>query len=714
MSAASATDAAKPQGSQTMKTNRLVAFALLAIVSCAQAQQASPPANLRTGDEGMWTLNNLPLRDLKERFNFTPTPQWIRHVQLASVRFNDGGSGSFVSPDGLVITNHHVALGQLQKVSSAERNYVRDGFFARKQSQEMRCPDLELNVLVSMEDVTQRVLAAVDPKASDEQRNKQRKAEIARITKESTDQTKLRSDVVELYQGGEYWLYRYKKYTDVRLVMAPELEAAFFGGDPDNFTYPRHCLDFAFFRVYENDKPAKIEHYFKWSKSGPKEGELVFVSGHPGSTNRLNTVSQLEYARDYSLPTSLKLRNQLRQALYEYAARGPEQARQVQDRIFGIENGIKASVGYYEGLKDPATMGHLAAAEAALRQQVATRPNLADTAGAWDRLAAAMAQLAQHHKEVVYYPLAGSRLSGIAGQIVRYVAEVEKPNEKRYPEYRASNLESLQLRLFSPAPIYPELEEHLLANTLTQAREALGPDDKLIKLALDGRQPKAVAHELIAATKLTAPAYRKQLVNGGRSAVEQSTDPLIVWARKLDPTWRELRDWQENTIESVETTEGQKIAHARFAIYGRDTYPDATFTLRLSYGRVLGYQLGTTQVPYKTNFYGLFSRAASFDNKPPFNLAPTIDRRRDKVNPNTPLNFVSTNDIIGGNSGSPVLNRNAEYVGLIFDGNIQSLVWRYVYTDKVGRSIAVHSSAIIETLKEIYRMPELAKELTRD
>ncbi|HEX2972187.1 MAG TPA: S46 family peptidase [Tepidisphaeraceae bacterium] len=694
-----------------MRISPFVILAMLAIAPWAKGQPATQPASLRTGDEGMWTLNNLPMKDLKERYDFVPTPEWIRHVQLGAVRFNDGGSGAFVSGEGLVITNHHVALGQLQKMSSAERNYVRDGFFARRRSQEMRCPDLELNVLVSMEDVTKRVLGAVDPKASDEEQNKQRKAEIARITKESTEQTKLRSDVVELYQGGEYWLYRYKKYTDVRLVMAPELQAAFFGGDPDNFTYPRYCLDFAFFRVYENDAPAKIEHYFKWSKAGPQEGELVFVAGHPGSTDRLDTVSELEYARDYSLPTAIQMRTRLRKSLYEYAARGPEQARQVQDRIFGVENAIKALVGSYEGLKDPATMGRLTAAETALRQQVMSRPDLADTAGAWDRIATAMKEASQRHKQLAYYPLAGSRLAGMAGQIVRYVVEVEKPNDKRYPEYRDSNLESLQLRLFSPAPIYPELEEYLLANTLTSAREALEGDDKLIRAALDGREPTAVAHELITGTKLADPVYRKELVQGGRKAVEQSSDPLIVWARKLDDIWREQRDWYENTIESVATLEGGKIARARFAIYGRETYPDATFTLRLSYGRVMGYELGTTQVPYKTNFYGLFGRSASFDNKAPFNLAPTVERRREKIELSTPLNFVSTNDIIGGNSGSPVLNRQGEYVGLIFDGNIQSLVWRYVYTDKVGRAIAVHSSAIEEALKEIYRMPELVKEL---
>ncbi|MDB5354484.1 MAG: hypothetical protein JWN24_937 [Phycisphaerales bacterium] len=667
----------------------------------------------RTGDEGMWTLDTLPLRDLKRRFGFEPSPKWIEHVRLASVRFNDGGSGAFVSPNGLVLTNHHVALGQLQKVSTAKKDYVRDGFFARKLREEMRCPDLELNVLVSTQDVTKRVLKTVERDASDKKQNEQRKAEMSRIEKESTEATGFRSDVVELYQGGEYWLYRYKKYTDIRLVMAPEVQAAFFGGDPDNFTYPRYALDFAFFRVYENDKPVPIEHYFKWSKTGPKEGELVFVTGHPGSTSRLRTVRQLEHERDLAFPTFLKSLARRRKAYADYAARGPEQARQAQDRLFGIDNGLKAVGGELEGLQDVRLFERLRDAEDALRRRVAQDKELTkEHGGAWERIAGVQEKLARRHKEMGFRPLRGSRLADLARTIVRYVVEVQKPNEKRYEEFRDSALESLHHRLFSPAPVYPEMEEHVLADVLAEAAEELGSDDKLVKSALGGKSPQRAAHDLIAGTKLADPKFRKRLIDGGGEAVESSKDPLIVWARRLDPMWREIRKWYEDQVQSVEASEGNRIARARFALLGRGTYPDATFTLRLSYGRVAGYELGTTKVPYKTTFYGLFDRAASFDNRPPFNLARTIVRRRDKIRMETPVNFVSTNDIIGGNSGSPVFNRKAEYVGLIFDGNIQGLVWRYAYTDEVARAVAVHSRGIVEALRAIYQMDDLVGELT--
>ncbi len=666
----------------------------------------------RTGDEGMWTLDNLPLANLKERYGFAPTPEWIRHLQLSAVRFG-GASGAVVSPDGLVVTNHHVALGQLQKLSTPQKDYVRDGFRAANQAEEMPCPDQELTILVSMEDVTRRVVAAVNPKASQQVQNRQRKAEIARIEKESTESTGLKSDVVSLYDGGEYWLYRYKRYTDVRLVMAPEIQAAFFGGDYDNFTYPRFCLDFAFFRLYEEGKPANTsEHYLKWSRSGAPEGELVFVAGHPGSTRRLRTVSQLEFDRDYRLPTSLRNLAQRRKVLYEYAARGPEQARQAQGLIFGVENSLKALTGQYEGLQDPAVFQRLKTAEDTLRKLAKSDKQTADAAGAWNRIAAAMRKAEKRHTELTYYWLGGSSLIHIATDIVRYVVEIEKPNDNRYEEFRDSNLPSFERRLYSPAPIYPELDEHLLAHTLVEALAALGPRDKLIIAALNGRDPKAVAHELVAGTKLVDPEFRRALVKGGRQAVERSGDPLIQWARRLDPTWRELRDWSEDNIQSVNALEGHKIAKARFAVYGRNAYPDATGTLRLSFGRILGYELGTTRVPFKTTFFGLFARAADFDNKPPFNLAGSVAQRYTAIDPNTPLNFVSTNDIIGGNSGSPVVNRQGEYVGLIFDGNIQSLVWAYAYGDQAGRSVSVHSSAILEALRKVYEMPWLVKELT--
>ena len=663
----------------------------------------------------MWTLDNLPLTQIEQRYSFKPTAEWVERVKLASVRFNDGGSGAFVSPDGLVITNHHVALGQLQKVSTPEKDFVKDGFFARAAAEEMKCPDLELNVLRSMEDVTDRVLKAVDPSKPESVQNEQRKGEMARVEKESTDKTGLRSDVVELYQGGEYWLYRYKKYTDIRLVMAPELRTAFFGGDFDNFTYPRYDIDMAFFRAYENGAPAKPARFFKWNAEGARDGEAVFVTGHPGSTDRLATLAQLELERDETMPCKLKMYRRRLGAMRAYAARGGEEERRSKDRIFGFENGIKAMTGELEGLRDPKVMARKAAEEKDLRDKVAADQALAAKyGGAWDRIAAATAEFKTGYKAVLARQrLAAVKLPELANTIVRYAAEVKKPNEKRYEEFRDSALESLELKLFSPAPIYADLEQAMLADVLGFALAELGPEDPWVKAALEGRTPEAEAAALIGGTKLADPAARKALVKGGLKAVEASTDPLILWARKVDGPYRETRKWYEDNIQPVESFEGKKIAAARFAAYGKGAYPDATFTLRLSYGKVAGYESGTTLVPYKTTFAGLYGRSAAFDGKTPFDLAPRVAEARGRLDLSAPVDFVTTNDIIGGNSGSPVLDRNAEYVGLIFDGNIESLVGRYLYDEEQNRAVAVHSKGILEALRKIYGMDSLADELTR-
>ncbi len=688
---------------KTMKP-RTAAAVVAAAISLAPTTHA---------DEGMWTLDNLPAAQLKERYNFEATPEWLEHVRLASVRFNDGGSGSFVSKDGLVLTNHHVALGQLTKVSSAKKDYVKDGFFARKPSEELKCPDLELNQLVSFENVTERVLSEIDKKASDKEQNDQRKGAMAKIEKESTEKTGFRSDVVELYQGGEYWLYRYKKYTDIRLVMAPEQEAAFYGGDPDNFTYPRFDIDMAFFRVYENDRPVHPANFFKWSKAGAKDGELVFVTGHPGSTDRLKTARQLEYERDQHLPDYLKLLHSRRAAFYKYSELSAESARQAKDRIFSFENSIKAITGELEGLQSPKLMDRLQKNEKDVRNAVAAKPELAaDYGEAWSRIATATDELSKRHKQMTFRGQFGCKLAGLATTIARYVAEVKKPNEKRFEEYRDSALESLNLRLFSPAPIYAGLEEACLADAFRQSLAELGVDDEYVKASLGGKTPEDAAREAIAGTALTDPAVRKALISGGEKAVAESNDPLIKWARAIDPSYRELRKWYEDKIQSVYALEGNKAAKARFALYGKSTYPDATFTLRLSFGRAMGYELGTTKIPYKTTYYGLYDRSASFDDQEPFKLPPLVAAARSKVDMSSPLNFVTTNDIIGGNSGSPVFNRDAEYVGLIFDGNIQSLVGRYAYDDVQNRAVAVHSAGIMEALKNIYGMKGLAEELT--
>ena len=663
-------------------------------------------------DEGMWTLDNLPLKNLAERYSFSPAPEWLEKVRLASVRFNDGGSGAFVSRGGLVITNHHVALGQLQKMSSEKKDYVKDGFFARRPAEEQSCPDLELNVLVSTQDVTARVLAAIDPKASDAAQNIQRKAEISRIEKESFDKTKLRSDVVELYNGGQYQLYRYKKYTDVRLVMAAEVQAAFFGGDHDNFVFPRHDLDMAFFRVYEDGKPVAPPAYFRWSENGAKDGELVFVSGHPGSTDRLLTLRQLEFKRDQELPTRLEKYARRHAALKEYAARGPEQARRARNRLFGLENGAKAVTGGLAGLRDPKLMAAKKSDEDALRAAVAAKPELAFAAQSWDRLAAVQDKVVARFKDLQYRGAGDSKLAGIAQRLVLYAEETAKPNDKRYEEFRDSNLDSLRFQLFSPAPVYLDMEEVLLALDLKESLDQLGSEHPYMKAALGGKAPQARAPELIAGTGLADPELRRKLAAGGRKAVAASTDPLIVWARGLDGLYRDLRKWSEDEVESVEALEGNRLAKARFAVLGTSTYPDATFTLRLSYGKVAGYEEGTTRVPHKTTFHGLYDRAAAFDNQPPFDLSPLEAARKGDLDLATPLDFVTTNDIIGGNSGSPIFNRQGEYVGLIFDGNIPSLVGRFSYSDERSRAVAVHSAGILEALRKIYRMYTLADELT--
>ncbi len=664
-------------------------------------------------EEGMWTLDSPPLKQLKEKYGFEPTPQWLEHIRLASVRVGDGGSGSFVSPDGLVLTNHHVALGQLQKISTPQKNYVADGFYAPTPAEEMACPDLELNVLYSMENVTERVLKAITPGLSPKQALDARKAEIARIEKESLAETGLRSDIVTLYSGGEYWLYRYKKYIEVKLVFAPEQQIAFYGGDPDNFTYPRYDLDMAVFRAYENGKPAKVVHYLKWSANGAADGELVIVSGHPGSTNRLMTLAQLLYQRDFSYPNRLASLKRRLKVCRAYAALGPEQARQAAGQIFGIENSLKASTGEYEGLKNPQLMEVKAKQEKEFRGLIDSKPELKLAIGEpFETIAAAIEKLKPRLNELNYRNLPGPSLGRMALQIVRLVAEIKKPNGQRLDGFHDSQLDSLKFRLFSPAPVYPGLEEALGIDTVKQMIEKLGPQDPFVKAVLQfGPTPEEAVKALLAGTKLADPNARKQLVAGGEKEVSRSTDTFIVLARRVDPLLRETIKWQEDNIDSYTKPAGEKIGRARFAAYGKNSYPDATFTLRLTYGTVKGYPMNGTLAPSKTTFFGLYDRAASFDDKPPFQLPKRYLENKDKLDMATPLNFVSTLDIIGGNSGSPVINRNGEYVGLVFDGNIESLVGSFIYDETANRCVAVHSAAMIEALKKIYGAENLAKEI---
>ncbi|HEX9959664.1 MAG TPA: S46 family peptidase [Pyrinomonadaceae bacterium] len=666
-------------------------------------------------DEGMWTFDNPPLRQWKERYNFEPTAEWLEKVRLASVRLNDGGSGGFVSPDGLLVTNQHVADGQLQKLSTKERNLTRDGFYARTRAEELKAPDLEINVLVSYENVTERVQSAVKAGASDKEANAQRSAVISQIEKESTEKTGLKSDVVSLYSGGEYWLYRHKKYTDVRLVFAPEEQIAFFGGDLDNFTFPRHDLDFTFLRAYENGQPARTPHYFKWSETGPSDGEFVIASGSPGSTARLLTVSQLAYQRDVGNPLQKKVWTLRKDILENFGKRGAEQMRQAGAGIRSFNNSLKRLVGQQEGLQNPRMFAKKEAEEKALKDALAKNAELQKIyAPAWEQIATAYGGLPAMSNRLAFSTLSPSRLGSIAVQIVRYGEETKKPNEQRYAEFRDSNLESLKSGLLSPAPFYPELEEYALTAWLEEGLKTLGANDPFIKAALGGLTPAEAVKRAVQGTQLKDVAARKALIEGGADAIAKSTDPMIVMARKVEPIMRELRTWSEEKIANVEASAGEKISKARFAIYGKTVPPDANFNLRIAYGRVAGYEEDTTLVPFKTTFFGLYDRAESFGEKPPYNLPARYKEGRAKLDLSTPLNFVYSADTIGGMSGSPVINRNAELVGLNFDSNLQKLSNRYWYIEEEegSRAVGVHSAAILEVLRKLYDAQDLARELT--
>jgi hypothetical protein len=662
-------------------------------------------------EEGMWTFDNPPLKQLAAKYNFHPTQAWLDHLRLASVRLNDGGSGSFVSPNGLLLTNHHVARGQLQKNSTAEHDYLRDGFYAATPDEEMKSPDLEVNVLVGMEDVTARVQSAAKGIGDQTKALKARDAAIAAIEKESKDKTGLRSDVVSFYQGGEYWLYRYKAYTDVRLVFAPEQQAAFFGGDPDNFTYPRYDLDMALFRVYENGKPLRTDNFLKWSAKGAAPGELIFISGHPGSTERDDTVAQLLMERDVRGPAVTEYFQRRIATAQAFAAQGPEQARLVGSTIFGLQNSLKVYLGRGEALADPAILAKKQADENEFRAKVNANKEWKKAYGkAWDEIARAEEKVKPEIKGQLFRRT-DSRLFTLALQTVQYVAEIKKPDGERLPQYHDAGLDTLKFQLLSPAPIYPSTEKLFMAAALKLCQEKLGKDDAFAQAILQGGEVDATVNALVDGTKMADPAVRKALLDGGEAAVAASTDPMIVAARRADPILREAQRRIHDTVTSVLTPAGEKLGQARFLIYGKGAYPDATFTLRLSYGTVEGYPYNGTIAPPFTTFYGLYDRAASFSNKPPFDLTAKEAAGRHKLDLSTPLDFVATGDIIGGNSGSPVVKRDGELVGLIFDGNIESMAGDFVYDGAKNRAVAVHSSGMIEGLRKLYGAGALADEL---
>jgi hypothetical protein len=666
-------------------------------------------------DEGMWLFNQAPAEKLRRDYQFDLKPEWLDHLMKSSVRFNNGGSGAFVSQDGLVVTNHHIGTDSLQKLSKPGRDLVQLGFVARNLQEEAPCPDLELNVLQSIEDVTARVEASLKPGMTDEQAANARRSFISSLEKSEAEKSGLRCDVVTLYLGGAYHLYRYKKYTDVRLVMAPEQGAAFFGGDADNFEYPRYDFDVCFFRVYENGKPLRGIPYLKWNAQGVKAGDLVFVSGHPGRTNRLETLARLEHLRDHTLPFRLAaLRNQ-EMALRLYSQRGPEQRRQAQSELYGVANARKAYSGQYFGLLDQNLMDTKKNREQAHRQAVAQDARWNQEAGpAWESIRAAQSQLREYEKE---YYLLEQRLAlqgtlfEFARHLARWSQEKGKPNGDRLREYRDSNLDSLWQEVLSPADLFPELEMAQLTASLSFAAEILGGTHPTIQTLLAGKSPEARAQELVSGSSLTGMATRKRYRDMSTAELKAQGDPLIDLALALDEASRKVRRRYELEVSEPELRAYGSIARSQFALQGKDLSPDATFTLRLSYGKVGGYREGRRTLPFATTLGEAFACARQHGNEEPFRLPKRWWDGEKRLYLKMAYDFVSTADTIGGNSGSPVVNRQGEVVGVNFDRNRHGLSRNFLYTDLQARHISVHSPVVLHLLEKLYGGQRIVSEL---
>ncbi|HET9555190.1 MAG TPA: S46 family peptidase, partial [Anaeromyxobacteraceae bacterium] len=660
-------------------------------------------------DEGMFTYDAFPKDRVEKAYGFRVTDGWLEEARLASARLAQGCSGSFVSPAGLVMTNHHCAHSCIEQLSTAQRDFVKSGFYARAPADEVKCPELEVNQLVAIADVTARMTKATQGKAGQEFHRAQR-AEQAAIEKACQTSPALRCEVVSLYRGGVYDLYTYRRYQDVRLAFAPEFDIAFFGGDPDNFTFPRYDLDVAFLRVYDEGKPAATPHHLRWSAAGARDGELTFVSGHPGGTSRSLTVAQLAYQRDYALPERLVALAEYRGLLTEYARRGPEQARHSTAELFFVENSFKAISGRLDALRDEAFFAGKVKAEQAFRAALAKDPAQQGALAAYDAIAGAVVEQRRLRHRLTYLEKLGhDDLLPLARRLVRAAAERAKPNAERLKEYSEAALPAMAQAVLSEAPLYPEFEVFRLTHTFTELRARLGADDPFVRKVLGKRSPAELAAELVAGTKVADPAFRRRLWEGGQAAVDEAakTDALLAFARAIDDDARAVRKVNDEKIQPVLVKSQEALARARFALEGRSGYPDATFTLRLSYGAVQGYREddGREVKPF-TSIGGAFERATGRD---PYALPRSWLEAEPRLDKAVPFDFVTSNDIIGGNSGSPVFNSKLEVVGLIFDGNIQSLGGDYGFDPAQNRTVAVHSAALLEALEKVYRADRIVE-----
>jgi len=671
----------------------------------------SAPATSARADEGMWTFDNFPIATVNEKYGTNIDQAWLDRVRNAAVRLQ-GCSASLVSGEGLILTNHHCVVGCVQDLSSAENDYVKNGWMPATREEEKKCPGQTAEILTDITDVTDRVVGAgagLEGAAFVQARA----AEIDKIQKEVCgDDQKLTCQVISLYRGGQYKLYKFRKYDDVRLVFAPEFQAAFFGGDPDNFNFPRYALDAGFLRIYEDGKPVATPNHLAWNPNAPKEGDVTFVAGNPGSTSRLLTMAQLEALRDQQLPLTLIQTSELRGRLLEYSTTDEEAKRVSVDPIFGLENGFKVYYGQQGALTDPAFMATKRTAEQELRQRVAADPALAQRIGdPWaelERVAAAQRDLYLPYRQLEAAAGQRSSLYSYAKSIVRAAKERAKPVAERRAGYSDADIAALGRRLATETPISNDLEKIYLDFWLSKTREYLTVDNADVKALLGKESPEQIAERLVDGTRLADPAFRAQALAMTPEQLAASGDPMIAFVLANDDAAQAVRTQWDAGVNGPTARAAEKVAQARFAVYGDNLYPDATFSLRLSYGQVKGWTYRGVTVPAFTYMGGLYERATGAE---PFNAAQRFVDAESRINKNVVYDFVSTNDIIGGNSGSPVINAKGEVIGAAFDGNIHSLGGSFGYDGELNRTVTVSTAAVTEALRNVYNQPRLLREL---
>jgi len=690
-----------------MTLNRIMAGWLLLLVG------ASAPA---FADEGMWTFDNFPRATVAERYGTNIDQAWLDRVRLATVRLANC-TASFVSAQGLLLTNHHCVESCLAENSTRDKSLIETGFTAAARTDELRCPVQIAEVLQATENVTAKVAAALKG-LDDRAANERRRRTLVSLEQSCEDTSKrsgnpLKCQAVTLYDGGQYWLYKYLRYDDVRLVFAPEAAIAAFGGDPDNFQFPRWCFDMSLLRVYVNGQPAATPHHLTIDFAGPKAGDPVFVAGHPGSTDRQLTVAELKALRDRRLPQALLRAAELRGRYIQFAKTGAAEERIVSDALNGLENTLKVERRQLDALLDDDLLAAKRAEETELRQRIAASPALQAIVSGdpWARIEAAEAAEQRRWLPFVFIENGSgfnSRLYRYARLLVRAAAERPKPNTQRLREYADGSLARIEQQIGAPLPIYPELERLTFSFGLERMREWLGPDDAVVRQLLTDDTPDSLAARLVDGSKLADPAVRLALWKGGQSAIDASNDPMIALAKSLDAKGRELRKWHEDEIEAVVETAHEQIARARFAAFGTNVYPDATFTLRLSYGTVRGWDENGLAVAPFTQLTRLFERATG---RPPFAVPASWQAAKPMLNLSTPFDLSTDNDIVGGNSGSPLVAADGRVVGLIFDGNIHSISGAYWFDAARNRAVAVNTAILREGLTKVYRPNALLEEL---